>query len=128
MTRAIEKFQMMEKVQKTKLVSLCYVSASNTQIKGQRRTTLWKNKIKKDNFSRRVDHNTFWVHPVTNSSATTLSTSRGSASSSVPNIWLMRAETQKHRKKVKKDRDKIALDGQQEEVSYILKPYRFCVI
>jgi hypothetical protein len=40
----------------------------------------------------------------------------------------MRAETQKHRKKVKKDRDKIALDGQQEEVSYILKPYRFCVI
>ena len=110
------------------LVSLCYVSASNTHIKWRRQTALWKNKIKKDNFSRGVDHNTFWVHPVTNSSATTLSTSRGSASNIVPEIWLMRAEKQKHRKKVKKDRDKVARDGRQEEVSYILKPYRFCVI
>ena len=114
---------MMEKVQKMELVSLCYVSASNTQIKGQKRTALWKNKIEKDNFSRGVDRNTFWVHPVTNSSSTTLSTSRGSASSNVPDIWLMRTETQKHRKKVKKERDKIARDGQQEEVSYILKAY-----
>jgi hypothetical protein len=118
----------MEEVQKTELVSLCYVSASNTQIKGQRRTALWKNKIKKGNFRRGVDNNTFWVHPVTNSSAATLSTSRGSASNNVPDVWLMRAEMQKHRKKEKKDRDKIPRDGQQEEVSYILKPYQFCVI
>lgn len=114
----------MEEVKKTELVSLCYFSASNTQIKGQRRTALWKNKIKKDNFSRGVDHNTFWVHPVTNSSATTLSTSRESASSNVPDIWLMRTEMQKHRKKVKKDRDKNARNGRQEEVSYVLKPYQ----
>jgi len=118
----------MEKVQKTELVSLCYVSASDTQIKWQRRTAQWKNKIKKDNFSRGVNHNTFSVHPVTNSSATTLSTSRRSASSNVPDIWLMRAETQKHRKTVKKDRDEITHDGRQREVSYILKPYRFCVM
>lgn len=118
----------MEKFKKTELVSVCYVSASNTQIKGKRQTALWKNKIKKDNFSRRVDHNTFWVHSVTNSSAATLSTSRGSASSNVPDIWLMRAETQKHRKKVRRDKDKIVHVGRQEEVSYILKPYQFCVI
>jgi hypothetical protein len=119
---------MLEKVQKMELVLLCYVSASNNQIKEQRQTAMWINKIKKGNFSRRVDHNTFWVHPVTNSSATTLSTSRGSASSNVSDIWLMRAETQKHIKKVKKDRDKITRDRWQEEVCYILKPYRFCVI
>lgn len=118
----------MEKVQKTELISLCYVSASNTQIKGQRRTALWKNKIKKDNFSRGVDHNTIWVHPLTNSSVTALSTSRGSASSNVPDIWLMTADMQKHKKKVKKDKDKISHDGRQKEVSYILKPYQFCVI
>jgi len=119
---------MMEKFKKMELVSVCYVSASNTQIEGKRQTALWKNKIKKDNFSRRVDHNTFWVHSVTNSSAATLSTSRGSASSNVPDIWLMRAETQKHRKKVKTDKDKVAHVGQQEEVSCILKPYQFCVM
>jgi len=119
---------MMEKFQKTELVSVCYVSASNTQIKGQRRTALRKNKIEKDNFSRRVDHNTFWFHSMPNSSATTLSTSRGSASSNVPDMWLMRAETQKHRKKMKKDKDKFARAGRQEEVSYILKTYWFCVM
>jgi hypothetical protein len=31
----------------------------------------------------------------------------------------MRAETQKYRKKAKKDRDKIARVGRQKEVSYI---------
>jgi hypothetical protein len=109
----------MEKVQKTEIVSVCYVSASNTQIKWQRQTAMWKNKIKKDNFSRGVDHNTFWFHLVTNSSASPLSTSRGSASSNVPDVWLMTAETQENRKKMKKDRDKIAHVGRQEEVSYI---------
>jgi hypothetical protein len=109
----------MEKFKKTELVSVCYVSASDTQIKGKRQTTLWKNKIKKDNFGRRVENNTFWVHSVTNSSAATLSTSRGLASSNVPDIWLMRAETQKHRKRMKTDKDKIAHAGRQEEVSYI---------
>ena len=109
-------------------VSVCYVSASYTQIKGQRPTAMCKNKIKKDNFNRGVDHNTFLVHSVTNSSATTLSTSRGSASSNVPDIWLMRTKTQKHRKKMKKDRHKIACVEWQEEVSYILKPSQFRVI
>jgi hypothetical protein len=104
---------------KPEIVSLCYVSASNTQIKGQRQTALWKNKMKKDNFSRGVDHSTFWAHSVTSSSATALSTARGSASSSVPDIWLMRAETQENRKKVKKDRDKTARVGPQKVVSYI---------
>lgn len=107
---------------------MCYVSASYTQIKGQRPTTMCKNKIKKDNFNREVDHNTFLAHSVTNSSATTLSTSRGSASSNVPDILLMRAKTQKHRKKTKKDRHKIACVERQEEVSYILKSSRFSVI
>ena len=89
---------------------------------------MWKKQIKKNNLGREAGHSTFWVHSVTNSSGTTLSISRGSASSSVSDIWLMRAEKQKHRKKVKKERDKTTRVGRKEEVSYILKPNQFCVI
>lgn len=92
-------------------------SVSNTQIKGQGGKALWKKQIKKNNLGREAGHSTFWVHSVTNSSGTTLSISRGSASSSVSDIWLMRAEKQKHRKKVKKERDKTTRVGRKEEVT-----------
>ena len=106
----------------------CYFSVSNTQIKRQRGKELWKKKVKKDKVSRVADHSGFRIQSVTDSSATTLSMSRESASSSVPDIWLMRAERRKYRKKVKKERDKIAHVGQQEEVSCVLKPNLFCLI
>jgi hypothetical protein len=81
---------------------------------------MWKKKKKKDNLIREQGQSATWHYSGANGSAAALSSLRTS-DIDVPVTRLMRAERQNHRKKMKKERDKLLHVKQQEEVSYILK-------
>lgn len=63
--------------------------------------------------SREEDQNNFWNY----SYAPAMTTLRRSDDINLPGMWL-KAEKQKHWKKMKKRKDKIPLFGFQEEVSW----------
>jgi hypothetical protein len=99
---------------------LCYFSVSNSEAKRKRRRKFLKKKNKKNNLVREEDQSASWRYSDVNSSAAALSVSLRANDNSAPDMRLKRTQRQKHRKKMKKEREKMPHVGWQEEVSYVL--------